>query len=51
MMNKFTIRRKLIHEGLNNLPGVECSCLGGALCFPKVIGTGMNGAEFPKMHA
>ena len=53
MMNKFTIRRKLIHEGLNNLPGVECSLPGGAFyAFPKVIGTGMNGAEFAKkcMH-
>ena len=29
MMKKFTIRRKLIHEGLNNLPGVECSLPGG----------------------
>ena len=53
MMRKFTIRRKLIHEGLNNLPGVECSLPGGAFyAFPKVIGTGMNGAEFAKkcMH-
>ena len=53
MMNKFTIRRKLIHEGLNNLPGVECSLPGGAFyAFPKVIGTGMNGSEFAKkcMH-
>ena len=53
MMRKFSIRRKLIHEGLNNLPGVECSLPGGAFyAFPKVIGTGMNGAEFAKkcMH-
>ena len=53
MMEKFTIRRKLIHEGLNNLPGVECSLPGGAFyAFPKVIGTGMNGSEFAKkcMH-
>ena len=53
MMRKFSIRRKLIHEGLNNLPGVECSLPGGAFyAFPKVIGTGMNGAEFCKraMH-
>ena len=43
----------LIHEGLNNLPGVECSMPGGAFyAFPKVIGTGMNGSEFSKkcMH-
>ncbi len=53
MMRKFTIRRKLIHEGLNNLPGVDCSLPGGAFyAFPKVIGTGMNGSEFAKkcMH-
>ena len=53
MMRKFSIRRKLIHEGLNSLPGVECSLPGGAFyAFPKVKGTGMNGAEFAKkcMH-
>ena len=42
-------RRNLIHKGLNDLPGVECSLPGGAFyAFPKVIGTGMNGAEFAK---
>ena len=47
MMEKFTQRRKLIHEGLNSLPGVECSLPGGAFyAFPKVIGTGMNGEKF-----
>ena len=53
MMVKFNQRRKLIHEGLNNLSGVECSLPGGAFyAFPKVIGTGMNGSEFAKkcMH-
>ena len=53
MMIKFTERRNLIHKGLNELPGVECSLPGGAFyAFPKVIGTGMNGAEFCKkaMH-
>jgi aspartate aminotransferase len=53
MMVKFDQRRKLIHEGLNDLPGVECSLPGGAFyAFPKVIGTGMNGSEFAKkcMH-
>jgi len=49
MMKAFTNRRKLIHEGLNSLPGVECSLPGGAFyAFPKVIGTGMDGAEFCK---
>ena len=53
MMEKFTARRNLIHKGLNDLPGVECSLPGGAFyAFPKVIGTGMNGSEFSKkaMH-
>ncbi len=53
MMEKFTQRRDLIHKGLNDLPGVECSLPGGAFyAFPKVIGTGMNGAEFARkaMH-
>ena len=53
MMEKFTQRRNLIHKGLNELPGVECSLPGGAFyAFPKVIGTGMNGEEFSKkaMH-
>ena len=53
MMKEFDERRKLIHKGLNNLPGVECSLPGGAFyVFPKVIKTGMNGEEFVKkcMH-
>ena len=53
MMKEFDKRRKFIHSGLNNLPGVECSMPGGAFyAFPKVIGTGMNGSEFSKkcMH-
>ena len=38
MMEKFTQRRELIHKGLNDLPGVECSLPGGAFyAFPKVI--------------
>ncbi len=53
MVKEFEQRRKLIHEGLNNLPGIECSLPGGAFyVFPKVIETGMNGEEFVKkcMH-
>ena len=53
MMEKFNQRRKLIYEGLNKLPGIECSMPGGSFyAFPKVIGTGMNGSEFSKkcMH-
>ena len=53
MMKKFDQRRKLIHKGLNDLPGVTCSMPGGAFyAFPNVKGTGMNGSEFSKkcMH-
>ena len=53
MMKEFDKRRKFIHAGLNNLPGIECSMPGGAFyAFPKVIDTGMNGSEFSKkcMH-
>ena len=49
MMEKFTKRRKLIFEGLNNIKGIECVMPGGGFyAFPKVIGTGMNGKEFAK---
>ena len=49
MMVEFDERRKLIHKGLNTLPGVECSLPGGAFyAFPKVIGTRMNGEKFAK---
>jgi len=49
MMNKFTQRRKLIFDGLNDIKGIECNLPGGGFyAFPKVIGTGMNGEEFAK---
>jgi len=49
MMREFDVRRKLIHKGLNNLPGVKCSLPGGAFyAFPNVKDTGMNGEEFAK---
>ena len=53
MMKKFTARRDMIHQGLNDLPGVTCSLPGGAFyAFPNVSGTGMSGSEFCKkaMH-
>ena len=47
MMKEFTIRRKLILDGLRSLKGVECSLPGGSFfVFPNVKGTGMNGEEF-----
>jgi len=49
MMEKFTQRRKLIFEGLNDINGIECVMPGGGFyAFPKVIGTGMNGKDFAK---
>jgi len=49
MMEKFTKRRKLIYEGLNNIKGIECVMPGGGFyAFPNVIGTGMNGKDFTK---
>ena len=47
MINEFSIRRKLIVEGLRSLKGVECSLPGGSFfVFPNVKNTGMNGEEF-----
>ncbi len=47
MVEKFSIRRKLIFEGLNSLKGVKCSLPGGAFyAFPNIKDTGMNGDEF-----
>jgi len=49
MMEKFTKRRKLIYDGLNDIQGIECVMPGGGFyAFPKVIGTGMNGKDFAK---
>jgi aspartate/methionine/tyrosine aminotransferase len=47
MLEKFSIRRKLIVEGLNSLNGVQCNLPGGAFyAFANVKETGMNGQEF-----
>ena len=49
MMDKFSKRRKLIYEGLNNIKGIKCSLPGGGFyAFPNVAETGMNGDEFSK---
>ena len=49
MMEKFSERRKLIFNGLNDIHGIECSLPGGAFyAFPNVKETGMNGEEFAK---
>ena len=47
VLEKFSLRRKLIVDGLNSLKGVQCSLPGGAFyAFPNVKETGMNGEEF-----
>ena len=47
ILEKFSLRRKLIVDGLNSLNGIKCSVPGGAFyAFPNVKGTGMNGQEF-----
>ena len=49
MMEKFTLRKNFIVDGLNSLKGIECSMPGGTFyTFPNVKGTGMNGDEFSK---
>jgi aspartate/methionine/tyrosine aminotransferase len=47
MVEEFRLRRSLIVEGLNALPGVRCLLPSGAFyAFPNVSGTGMTGTEF-----
>ena len=47
MMQEFTIRRKLIFDGLKTLKGIDCNLPGGSFfVFPNVKETGMNGEEF-----
>ena len=47
MMKEFSVRRKLIFDGLKSLKGIECSMPGGSFfIFPNVKLTGMSGEEF-----
>tara|TARA_Y100000590_G_scaffold107334_1_gene122140 strand:- start:5159 stop:6322 length:1164 start_codon:yes stop_codon:yes gene_type:complete len=49
MMEQFTLRRKLIVDGLKSLKGIDCNLPRGTFfAFPNVKGTGMNGEEFAK---
>jgi len=49
MLEEFSVRRKLIVDGLRSLKGVKCSLPGGSFfVFPDIQGTGMNGEEFTK---
>jgi aspartate aminotransferase len=46
MVAEFHARRKVIVDGLNTLPGVDCRMPAGAFyAFPDVSGTGLTGAQ------
>tara|TARA_B100000945_G_scaffold143017_2_gene114426 strand:- start:22708 stop:23874 length:1167 start_codon:yes stop_codon:yes gene_type:complete len=47
MMEKFRIRRKIVHEGLNSIEGINCRLpLGAFYAFPNISGTGLTSSEF-----
>ena len=47
MMKEFTVRRELVVDGLNSLPGVTCKTPKGAFyAFPNVTGTGLSSRQF-----
>jgi aspartate/methionine/tyrosine aminotransferase len=46
MVREFRVRRDLIVDGLNEIPGFECRLPSGAFyVFPSIAGTGLSGAE------
>jgi len=46
MVAEFRVRRDLVVDGLNAIPGIECRRPVGAFyAFPSVAGTGLSGAE------
>src|SRR5262245_13725218 len=50
MVEEFRVRRDLIVEGLNQLPGVTCFKPSGAFyAFPNIKGTGYTSAELAKL--
>lgn len=49
MMKTYKERRKLLVDGLNELPGIDCLMPGGAFyVFPNITKTGMSSDEFSK---
>jgi aspartate aminotransferase len=45
MVAEFRIRRDLVVDGLNAIPGIECRRPAGAFyVFPSIVGTGLSGA-------
>ena len=50
MMKEYDMRRNLIFEGLNTLPGVRCLKPGGAFyVFPNIKDTGMDDVTFANL--
>ncbi len=46
MVAEFRVRRDLVVDGLNAIPGIECLRPHGAFyAFPSIAGTGLTGAE------
>jgi aspartate/methionine/tyrosine aminotransferase len=46
MVREFRVRRDLVVDGLNGIPGFECRRPVGAFyVFPSIGGTGLSGAE------
>jgi aspartate/methionine/tyrosine aminotransferase len=46
MVAEFRVRRDLIVQGLNAIPGVQCRVPGGAFyVFPNITGTGLTSAD------
>jgi aspartate/methionine/tyrosine aminotransferase len=47
MMKEYALRRDLLVDGLNRIPGIKCLKPGGAFyVFPNIKGTGMSSKEF-----
>jgi aspartate aminotransferase len=47
MLDAYTVRREMVVDGLNALPGVQCAAPEGAFyAFPDISGTGMTSDEF-----
>ncbi len=50
MVEEFRVRRDIIVDGLNRLPGVTCFKPSGAFyAFPNITGTGIRSAELAKL--
>jgi len=47
MLAEFTLRRRLVTDGLRSIPGINCPEPEGAFyAFPNISGTGLTSVEF-----